>query len=115
MKPSQKSYLLSDKMINDTVIPIAILQHNISNMSNRLLHMKEDHKRNSRTLKKQKLYFTNIQFIPGIWKDHENYNRMSRDTFTYNGYNSGNMIFLQLAKTFSELPQRMKSIRTIRF
>lgn len=114
-----RDYLLSDKMINIPVIPISYstAQHLISNMSNKTLHMKRTTKEEIANSKKNKLYFTNIQFtIPGIWKDHEIIIGCQRDTFTYNGYNSGNMIFLQLAKTFSELLQKgWKPIRTIRF
>lgn len=114
-----RDYLLNDKMINIPVIPISYetAKSLIRNSNDNILHMRRSPKEESTNSKKNKLYFTNIQFtIPGIWNDHEVIIGCQRDTFTYNGYNSGNMIFLQLAKTFSELLKKgWKPIRTIRF
>lgn len=112
-----RDYLLKNNMINVPVIPISYsAASTILQNGNMTLHMKRNIKKHTDYDNKD-LYFTNIQFtIPGIWKDHEIIVGCQRDTFTYNGYNSGNMIFLQLAKTFADLSKKgWKPIRTIRF
>lgn len=112
-----RDYLLDNSMINVPVIPISYsAASTILASDKKTLQMKRDTKKRTEYANND-LYFSNIQFIiPGIWKDHEIIVGCQRDTFTYNGYNSGNMIFLQLAKAFADLTSKgWKPIRTIRF
>lgn len=112
-----RDYLLDNSMINVPVIPISYsAASTILASHKKRLHLKRDTKKCTEHANND-VYFSNIQFtIPGIWKDHEIIVGCQRDTFTYNGYNSGNMIFLQLAKTFADLSSKgWKPIRTIRF
>lgn len=112
-----RDYLLDNSLINVPVIPISYsAASTILASDKKTLHLKRDTKKCTEYANND-LYFSNIQFtIPGIWKDHEIIVGCQRDTFTYNGYNSGNMVYLQLAKTFAELSSKgWKPIRTIRF
>ncbi|SSD61850.1 uncharacterized protein SCODWIG_03611 [Saccharomycodes ludwigii] len=53
--------------------------------------------------------------IPGIWKDEEIVVTSQRDSFTVNGFNSGFLIFLEVARGLSKLKENgWKPLRTIK-
>ncbi|KAL6930209.1 hypothetical protein ACO0SA_001622 [Hanseniaspora valbyensis] len=123
-----RDYLINDLKVDIPVIPVSFnvaqdllakkgkLQMTREKKSNKSFKRKNNNGDNGDDGDGDSGLLTNFfTTIPGVWNDHEIIIGVQRDTFSYNGFNSGHLIFLQLCKGFSELMARgWKPIRTIR-
>lgn len=112
-----RDYLIENKNPKVPVIPISFntAQRLLTNKGK--LRMTRERKNRMKTnSNEEEFLITNLYTtIPGIWKNHEIIIGAQRDTFSYNGFNSGHLVFLQLCKGFSELMAKgWKPIKTIR-
>lgn len=123
-----RDYLINDLKVDIPVIPVSFnVAHDLLAKKGKLQMARE--KKSNKSFKRKNNNGDNgddgdgdsgsltnfYTTIPGVWNDHEIIIGVQRDTFSYNGFNSGHLIFLQLCKGFSELMARgWKPIRTIR-
>ncbi|XBW38813.1 hypothetical protein QEN19_004405 [Hanseniaspora menglaensis] len=110
-----RDYLINNQDIDIPVISISFNAAKEIISKKGKLHMSKQRKQNTSDMDNTQLLTNLYTTIPGVWQNNEIIIGVQRDTFSYNGFNSGHLIFLQLCKSLAALKAKgWKPIRTIR-